>query len=61
MKKEYKVHIWDDDCPEEIIERITTILVELGIVVRKVNKSVEEQIPVTTYELSLAEPLDDGH
>lgn len=53
--------IWEDDLPEEIIERITFILSELGVSVIFVEKGVENEYVYHTYELKLSEILpEDG-
>lgn len=51
--------IWEDDLPEEIIERITFILSELGVSVIFIEKGVENEYVYNTYEIKLSEILPE--
>ena len=56
MNQMNQIKIWYDDTPEEIVERITLALIEVGIKVRQVD--ITEQC--ATYEFSYAECLEEG-
>jgi hypothetical protein len=50
------VIIWDNDTPEEILERITLALIEVGIKVEQVRASRD----CLMFEFVPAERLDDN-
>lgn len=51
--------IWEDDLPEEVMERVAGKLCELGILVKKSESSIDEnEFVVTRYEFRLAEMPD---
>ena len=52
--------IWEDDLPEEVMERVAGKLCELGILVKKSEQSIDENdFVVTRYEFRLAEILPE--
>lgn len=53
--------VWEDDLPEEIMERLAGKLCELGILVKKMEESYDEnQYLVTRYGFKLAEILPEN-
>lgn len=56
-----KLYIWEDDLPEEIMERLAGKLCELGVLIKKIETSRDENdFLVTEYEFYLAEPLTEN-
>lgn len=54
-------YVWEDDLPEEIMERLAGKLCELGVLVKKLETSNDENdFLVTEYQFHLAEPLPEN-
>jgi hypothetical protein len=52
--------IWEDDLPEEVMERVAGKLCELGVLIKKTEQSTDEDsFVVTRYEFKLAEILPE--
>jgi len=51
--------IWEDDLPEEVIERLSGILCEFGIYIRHVGTGRDGEFITNNYEFDLAEPLPE--
>lgn len=54
------IDIWEDDLPEEIMEKIAGKLCEIGILVEKIDESKDEKdFIVSRYQFVLAEILPE--
>jgi hypothetical protein len=53
------VAIWDNDTPEEILERITLALIEVGIKVEHIRASLESDPGCLMFEFAYAERLGE--
>lgn len=54
------IDIWEDDLPEEIMEKMAGKLCELGILVKKIDESTDENnFIVSRYQFVLAEILPE--
>jgi hypothetical protein len=51
--------IWEDDLPEEVMERLAGILCELGIYVKHIGKGMDGDFVTNSYKFVLAEPLPE--
>lgn len=51
--------IWEDDLPEELMERLAGVLCELGVLVRKSSSGMDGDFVVSEYDFELAEPLEE--
>lgn len=55
------IDIWEDDLPEEIMERLAGRLCELGVLIKKLESSKDDDdFVVTKYQLVLAEVLPEN-
>jgi hypothetical protein len=55
---EAEIVIWEDDLPSDIMGRLTTVLIEIGIQVQVVDIDREGYIENKTYRFMPADPLD---
>jgi len=51
--------VWEDDLPEEIMERLAGVLCELGVMVECVDESMDGEYVIKEYTFDLAEPLPE--
>ena len=56
--EEAEITIWENDLPNDIMGRLTTALIEVGIQVQVVDIDREGDIENRTYRLMPAESLD---
>ena len=56
--EEAEIVIWEDDLPSDIMGRLTTALIEIGIQVQVVDIDREGDIENKTYRFMPADPLD---
>ena len=62
MNKEITLTVWEDDLPEEIMERLAGTLCELGIIINQVSTGTDDEFVTKTYRFDLAPPLpEDGN
>ena len=53
--------VWEDDLPEEIMERLAGKLCELGVLIKKLEVSKDDdEFVVTKYQFLLAEILPEN-
>lgn len=55
----YEITIWEDDLPEEVMERLAGVLCELGILVCHVSDGFDEDLLTRKYDFKLADPLPE--
>lgn len=51
--------IWEDDLPEEIIERLQLLLFEFGLQVHFLQEKDDDGIVCKTYRITEARPIDE--
>jgi hypothetical protein len=55
------LYVWEDDLPEEIMERLAGKLCELGVLIKKLEVSKDDdEFVVTKYQFLLAEILPEN-
>jgi len=52
--------VWEDDLPEEIIERLQLLLFEFGVEVQFLHETNDDGIVCKTYQFVEAQSLDDS-
>jgi hypothetical protein len=55
-----KMTIWEDDLPEEVMERLAGVLCEIGVIIRPVEKGMDGDYVTHTFSFELAEPLPEA-
>ena len=54
-----RLRVWEDDLPEEIMERLAGVLCELGIVVTQVANGMDGDFVVWDYQFDLDDLLPE--
>ena len=54
-----KMTIWEDDLPEEVMERLAGVLCELGVLVNQIGTGKDGEFVTHQFEFTLAEPLPE--
>lgn len=60
MNKLNQITLWEDDLPEEVVEKITLALIELGVSVKQTETGRDGDFVTKTYEFKLADILPEN-